>query len=85
MSTYRLYASYLGGLNMGLDQKLEEAAGKGRDGSGCGLGGRDIDWSFDSAEEAEAARKRLQQLDLPDLETAVYPDEETDDITETDT
>lgn len=46
--------------NFKLDETLHAIVGKGPSGSGAGFGLRDIDWTFDNAEEAETVATKLR-------------------------
>jgi len=43
-----------------LDDRLLAVVGKTPSGSGAGLGQRDIDWTFDNADEADAVATKLR-------------------------
>lgn len=43
------------------DERLEKLLGKPCAGSGCGLGGRDIDWTYRSYAGANAAALKVQR------------------------
>jgi hypothetical protein len=49
------------GLDEALDREIEKAVGQTADGSGSGLGMRDLDWWFKTIDEAEAAAERVRQ------------------------
>lgn len=53
-----------------LDDKLDEAVGKPHSGGGTGLGGRDLDYWFDTAKEMLAAVKRIKALKLKGVEVS---------------
>lgn len=66
---YRLCVSYSAehyfDNNLDLDSLLEEAVGQYSSGSGCGLGGRDLDWAWQTAKSRDAAKKKVEALKLP--------------------
>ena len=59
MTTKWVVVTSYQGYSSSLDSKLEMLVGKLRSGSGFGMGWRDIEWLFDSEDEADAASDRL--------------------------
>lgn len=49
------------GYDYGYDRKIERAAGRSCGGSGCGMGGRDIDFYFCQEKAAKRAASRIRK------------------------
>lgn len=53
---------YYEGFDVALDKEIESLVGQPRIGSGCGFGGRDIQFEFESKIDAGRAADRLEIL-----------------------
>lgn len=62
MTTKWVVVTSYQGYSSSFDSKLELVVGKLRDGSGFGMGWRDIEWLFDTEDEAIAASDRLASV-----------------------
>lgn len=78
---YVLSLSYPADQYPAMDKKIEKLIGS-RDGSGMGFGERDMDWTFDTKQEALAAWGKLKgkglELHFVDI-TKTDPSKEWDD------